>query len=48
MTHEKDKDSEADGGPEHDHTLPDAGDIPVADGPFDLEPVVRPEEWDDD
>jgi hypothetical protein len=29
MTHEITPSGEADAGPEHDHSLPDAGDIPV-------------------
>jgi hypothetical protein len=48
MTHEKTPTSEHEGGPEHTHNLPDADSIPVADGPFDLPPVLQPEHWDDD
>lgn len=45
MTHERRPNEEAPAGPEHDDTLPDADEIPVADGPFDLDPVDRPEHW---
>lgn len=48
MTHEHHKGTEAEGGPEKDSALPDAETIPVADGPFDLEPIQRPEEWEEE
>lgn len=48
MTHEREEAQEASGGPEHDHTLPDADKVPVSDGPFDLEPHIRPDEWDNE
>ena len=35
MTHEAKAGDEAEHGPEHDHTLPDAAGIPVYDGPED-------------
>lgn len=35
MTHEVRAGDEADNGPEHDHTLPDAADIPVYADPVD-------------
>lgn len=40
MTHEREPDDEAPGGPEQDHRLPDAGAIRVTDGPGDLDPDV--------
>jgi hypothetical protein len=48
MTHEHAQGDEPEGGPQHDHRLPDAIDIPVTPGPFDLEPEHWPDEWDDD
>jgi hypothetical protein len=48
MTHEHTDTSEASGGPEHDQTLPNAEDIPVSDGPFDLEPEMHDREWEED
>jgi len=35
MTHEHIPNGEAHDGPEHDHRLPDAGDIPTYDDPAD-------------
>lgn len=46
MTHERTRGHEPPGGPQHDLSLPDADDIPVSDGPDDLEPVEWPGEWD--
>jgi hypothetical protein len=48
MTHEHSENDEAEGGPQHDHRLPNAWEIPVADGPDDLDPVDQPDDWDDD
>ena len=52
MTHEHTPGDEPDGGPQHDHRLPDALDVPVADGPFDLVGLDRPydqdADWDDE
>jgi hypothetical protein len=42
MTHEATPVSEADHGPEHDPTLPDALSVPVGDGPDDLPPIDHP------
>lgn len=35
MTHEAQPNDEAESGPEHEHTLPDAADIEVFDDPAD-------------
>lgn len=43
MTHEATPGAEAPDGPEHDHHLPDAMSVPVADGPDDLPPVDHPD-----
>jgi hypothetical protein len=48
VTHEHTQGDEPEGGPSHDHRLPDADSIPVAPGPFDLTPEHWPGEWDDD
>lgn len=45
MTHEHHRGDEAAGGPEHDGRLPDALDVPVSDGPFDLVGIDRPYDW---
>lgn len=45
MTHEQTAGAEADDGPEHDHTLPDADTIPTADDPDELPPVIHHDEW---
>lgn len=47
MTHEHTQGDETPGGPQHDHRLPNAADIPVMDGPFDLVPEVHDTEWDE-
>lgn len=47
VTHEHSPSDEPEGGPEEDRRLPPAQLIPVSDGPFDLAPIVHPDEWDD-
>lgn len=47
MTHETADRPEHDDGPEHDHTLPDADQVPTSDGPDDLPPVHHPQHWED-
>jgi len=37
MSHERAPNSEAEEGPEHDHSLPDAGEIVTTVHPFDVE-----------
>lgn len=46
MTHEHKANKESVGGPEHDHSLPDAGDVPVYDDPREAfsKRVRHPEE----
>jgi hypothetical protein len=48
MTHEHTEGDEATGGPQADHRLPAADGVPIADGPDDLDPVIDPDNWDDD
>lgn len=44
MTHEVRAGDEADDGPEHDHTLPDAGDIPWYSDPAESDAPPLDEE----
>lgn len=48
MTHEREPNEEAAGGPEHDESLPNAWEVPVADGPDDLAPMTDEDDWDTD
>jgi hypothetical protein len=40
MTHEATPNGEAHAGPEHDHTLPDAGDVPVYADPAESDAAL--------
>jgi hypothetical protein len=48
VTHEFTQGDEPAGGPQHDYRLPSADTVPVAEGPFDLDPVANGNEWEDD
>lgn len=47
MTHEHTQGAEARGGPQNDAGLPNAWEIPVMDGPFDLVAETQAGEWDE-
>lgn len=47
MTHERIPNGEGES-PETDESLPNAWEIPVSDGPDDLDPMTDPEDWEGD